>query len=550
VVVSLETIRYLGPELFLALVASFIYVAGAFHRSRGLWTAVALGGYVLAALLIHGYEAPGWSSWHVEVSVSTTSGPIVVDFLGYWLRCLALVVGVLFTLIAARDANYRLASEFAATLMLLIVGMMLVARANNLVLMFVSLELISIPTYVLLFLGPRGQPTSEATVKYFFLSVLASAFFLYGMSMLYGITGTTTMTASDGYASIQSADPQSAAGIEGLGASLAPVALLLLVAGLGFKIAAFPFHFYAPDVYQGSTNANAGLLAVAPKIAGIAAIIRILVVGMPWLDASAWQLAVVLAVLTMTIGNVCALWQNNIRRLMAYSSIAHAGYMLIGLAAALAWGQGSSAAGGISAAMFYLCVYAFASLGTFAALTYLGSDTHEVSHIDELAGVSRTHPAIAAMLAIFMFSLAGIPPLAGFWGKFTLFTGAISTAANSTDGQLPIWFVTLAVFGAVNAAIAGAYYLRIVATMYFRSEEPRTTGSGWGPLVATAVCAATIVFIGVFPGHLATATRAAETAVGKVRREMSVVVAQPAVGPVAAAGVATVATSGSSGRER
>jgi len=454
VVVSLETIRYLGPELLLMILASCIYLAGAFQRGRSLWTGVALAGYVVAAGLMQFSEAASGGVWEVQATAVTTSGPVVVDYLGYWLRCAALLVGVIFTLVAARAANERLASEYMATLMLLVLGLMLVARANDLILLFVSLELISIPTYVLLYMGPPGRVTSEATVKYFFLSILSSALFLYGVSLLYGITGTTTLVSDGSIPSIQAAEPGSVTAAMGLGKTLAPLALVMLLAGLGFKLAAVPFHFYAPDVYQGSTNANAGLLAVAPKIAGIAAMIRLLVVAMPWLDPFAWQLTIIVAAVTMTIGNVCALWQTDLRRLMAYSSIAHAGYLLMGIAAAFALGQGSGAQGGVSAALFYLLVYTFASLGTFAALTHLGSDGKQVSKIDELAGLARSQPGIAGCLALFMFSLAGIPPLAGFWGKFSLFMGVISTASETSSAELPGWFIGLAIIGALNAAIA------------------------------------------------------------------------------------------------
>lgn len=517
-VVSLETIRYLGPELLLMILASCMYLAGAFQRGRSLWTGVALAGYVIAAVLMQFSEAASGVVWEVQATAVTTSGPIVVDYLGYWLRCAALMVGVIFTLVAARAANERLASEYMATLMLLVLGLMLVARANDLILLFVSLELISIPTYVLLYMGPPGRVTSEATVKYFFLSILSSALFLYGVSLLYGITGTTTLVSDASIPSIQSAEPGSVTAAMGLGTTLAPLALVMLLAGLGFKLAAVPFHFYAPDVYQGSTNANAGLLAVAPKIAGIAAMIRLLVVAMPWLDAFAWQLTIIVAAVTMTLGNVCALWQTNLRRLMAYSSIAHAGYLLMGIAAAFALGQGSGAQGGVSAALFYLLVYAFASLGTFAALTHLGSDGKQVSKIDELSGLARSQPAMAGCLALFMFSLAGIPPLAGFWGKFSLFMGVIGTASETNSAELPSWFIGLAIIGALNAAIAAGYYLRVVATLYFQPENARLPAEGnWGTWVATVGCGALVLIVGLFPSYLASASRAAEDSVSAPR---------------------------------
>jgi NADH-quinone oxidoreductase subunit N len=227
------------------------------------------------------------------------------------------------------------------------------------------------------------------------------------------------------------------------------------------------------------------------------------VVALPVLADFAWQLALVLAVLTMTIGNVCALWQSNVRRLMAYSSIAHGGYLLIGLAAAAGVSALPQAelSGGVLAMLFYLLVYALATMGTFATLAYLGSPRRELSGVDELAGLGRSRPWAAGLLAVFMFSLAGIPPLAGFWGKLTLFTSAIEVATSGEAGGMSRWFLALAIVGAINAAIAAAYYLRVVAVMYFQpaSSTPAAAG-GFGALSAAALCGALVVLVGVAPG--------------------------------------------------
>ncbi len=262
--------------------------------------------------------------------------------------------------------------------------------------------------------------TLESGTKYFFLSVLSSGLLLYGFSFLYGSAGSLSLVE------IRSALASSGE-LTGT-AAFAPLALVLIFAGLGFRLTAVPFHFYAPDVYQGTTNPNAGLLAVAPKIAALVALVRIAGVAMPGTERLGWQVALALAMITMTLGNVLALWQNNVRRLMAYSSVAHAGYMLIGLAVGFAVSGGAAEAtnfDGIGAAFFYMLVYAAATAGTFAALTYLGGDDGELDTVDQLAGLTRNHPKTALAMAIFMFSLTGLPPLAGFWGKFTLFTGAL-----------------------------------------------------------------------------------------------------------------------------
>jgi NADH-quinone oxidoreductase subunit N len=378
--------------------------------------------------------------------------------------------------------------------------------ANDLILMFLALELISVPTYVLLYLGRKEYISQEAAMKYFLLSILSAAILLYGFAFLYGLTGTTRLEGihqvlAETYRAAEDGVPNRG------GSALGIVALVLITAGLGFKLAAVPFHFYAPDVYQGTTSANAGLLAVAPKIAGIAGLIRLVIaaiVAMPDTAKFTWQLALILAILTMTIGNVCALWQRNVRRLMAYSSIAHGGYLLIGLAAAAAASAAPHGAfrGGVTAMLFYVLVYALATTGTFAALAYLGSARRDLNDVDELAGLARSQPLVAAALAVFMFSLAGLPPLAGFWGKLTLFSSAIELATSAPSG-LAMWFTILAVAGAVNAAIAAAYYLRIVAVMFFQEpNQPVAASGGRTARFATVLCAGLVVAMGAWPASL------------------------------------------------
>jgi NADH-quinone oxidoreductase subunit N len=391
--------------------------------------------------------------------------------------------------------------------------MMFTASANELVLLFLGLELISIPTYVLLFIGRKDRASGEATMKYFYLSILSSALLLYGFSFLYGLSKTTIIAGTAELPGIREALAAGALTDSPL-APLLPLALVLIVAGLGFKLTIAPLQFYAPDVYQGTTNANAGLLAVAPKIAGVAAFLRLVVIAMPAAAEFAWQLALILALLTMTIGNVCALWQRNIRRLMAYSSIAHGGYLLIGLAAAAATNSagGPSYGGGVTAMLFYVLVYALATMGTFAALAFLGSPGREVNDVDELAGLARSQPAVAGAIAVFMFSLAGVPPLAGFWGKFNLFGSAIQLATSGAAG-LSLWFTVLAVVAALNAAIAAAYYLRIVAVMYFQPTAHLAQASG-GPTArfAALACAGLVIAAGALPGQFLNVAVRAEQA--------------------------------------
>jgi NADH-quinone oxidoreductase subunit N len=496
-----KTISLLRPEVILVAAASSIFVGGAFNRSRSYWVGAAIASYLLAAAVLAGAGSP----W---MTTPELTGPVTIDAMSVGLRWLALLMGLMFTLVVARLANPDLAGELLGSLMLVVVGVMLTASANELVLLFLGLEMISIPTYVLLFLGRRDRASSEATMKYFFLSIFSSALLLYGLSLIYGIAGTTVIAGENEVRGIREIFANLPGASRPL-AALAPLALVLVVAGLGFKLAIAPLQFYAPDVYQGTTSANAGLLAVAPKIAGVAGMLRLALVAVPAVGDFGWQLALVLAVLTMTIGNICALWQRNVRRLMAYSSIAHGGYLLIGLAAAAAPG-GTATSGGIAAMLLYVAVYALATMGTFAALAYLGSWRREIDAVDELTGLGRSQPVVALSLAVFMFSLAGIPPLAGFWGKLTLFGGAVAVAISSS-GPLALWFAVLVVVAALNAAIAAAYYLRVVAVMYFQpGGAAHAAAGGWPALVATAICAVLVVAVGALPSFAIDAALGAE----------------------------------------
>ncbi len=498
-VTSGNTLTLLLPETILVVAAAIIIVGGTFNRSRSVWVGTSLVSFLLAGFTLFAQRATFAGSGLAE------SGPVLLDMFGGTMRWVALGLGLLFILTIARSTNRILTSEAIGMVMLVFAGLMLACWAGNFVLLFLGLELISIPTYVLLFIGRRDDGSAEATVKYFFLSLLSSAIFMFGVTLLFGITGSMDLTQIRSYFA-------SAGAGGGPAGSLVLMAVIFLFGGLGFKIAAAPFHFYAPDVYQSTTNANAGLLAVVPKIAGMVALIRLAVVLFPTGLTFGWQLALVMSAVTMTIGNICALWQNNIRRLMAYSSIAHAGYMLIGLAVGMAsTGKESVVYSGFSASLLYLVIYAFASLGTFAVLCEVsgGDDESQIDSVSQLAGMAKRRPWMAGAMAIFMFSLAGIPPLAGFWGKMTLFTGALSTANTAdTIGAGASWFMALAIVGVLNAAIAAAYYLRIVGVTYFGEVETGDAETELAPprrplgtaAVAASICALIILIAGLMPG--------------------------------------------------
>ncbi len=529
------TLHLLTPEIVLIAAAVAIYLGGAFWAARRPWRWVAGGALLLAAAALFAQKnnvansreltAPGASPIDSDIS-SISSGAVSsrlfadnVDYLGVngldelaWHgRWLALAFGGLLVMLGRRSESSRHTPcadpahgvcglqfdgtpEYVGSLLLTVAGLMLVTLAADLVLLFVALELISIPTYVLLYLGRRDAECQEATAKYFFLSVLASAILLYGFSFLYGVGGSTQLSAVR--AALDGTAPLPADFTV-----FARLAMVLVFAGLCFKIAAVPFHFYAPDVYQGTTYPNAALLSVVPKAAGLVALVRILVTAAPGMEPHACSIVLMISVLSMTLANVTALWQNDLRRLLAYSSIAHAGYMLLALAVGLAAGGATNEWDGIGALWFYLATYAAATIGAFAVLEHLGRPERRLDAVDELAGLGRTRPAAAAVLAVCMFSLAGVPPLAGFWGKFLVFGSALNVDAQGGAVNMQWWFIAAAVIGVLNAAVAAAYYLRIVAVMYFRTPlaTPRAEG-GAGSWWAAVACALLVIGVGVYPG--------------------------------------------------
>jgi NADH-quinone oxidoreductase subunit N len=357
--------------------------------------------------------------------------------------------------------------------------------------LFLALELVSIPTYVILYLPRRDSAAREATIKYFLLSVFSSALVLYGMSWLYGAAGTTNLSGIE-HVIGQGATRATSEWFLSLG-------LGLLIAGLCFRIGAVPFHFYAPDVFQGVTTAHAALLSFVPKVVGIVALLRLIpLTGATksvdqWLpDRPAHLLLAILATLTMFVGNLMALRQTNLLRLMAFSSVAHAGYMLVGLAIG-----DTAAIGGTTAVLFYLNAYGLMTIGALALFGSLTSSERPVQTIIDLRGLSRTHPGVALMLAVCLLSLTGLPPTAGFLGKLNLFLAAWSN--GTVVGH------SLAILMAISAAIAAWYYLRLVGLMFLEpisQSDTSTPRIEWASLSAGAVCAAATIALFAKPQWL------------------------------------------------
>ena len=489
---AIEIIRgtalLIKPEIFLLATVCALFLVGplmvtdAGQAPAGLrhrWGVLSLIALVIA-----------WIVWFRGGTELVQGGMFRIDPLVWYVRGLSLTGGILLLLVLWNQIDDAHSAEVQACLLSIIVGTNLVAAANDLVSMFLALELVSIPTYVMLYLPRRDRVGSEATLKYFLLSVFSSAMVLYGMSWLYGVSGSTNFAAIREVLSNRA--PHA-------GEGMLEIAFALLLAGLCFRITAVPFHFYAPDVFQGTTAANAAMLSFVPKIVGFVALMRLIPLSgategwMQWVpDHNAKLLLGAIAVMTMFLGNLMALRQKHLYRLMAYSSIAHAGYMLIGLAVG-----DVLPVGGREAILFYLATYGLMTIGVFALLSAAGTLGHPLETDADIRGLSRTQPVIALLLAICLFSLTGLPPTAGFLGKLNLFLAAWSD--TSTVGHY------LAMFMAINAAIGAYYYLRLVALMFL---EPSTDTSGeshrarWAPWLAGTACAIATIVIFVMPQWL------------------------------------------------
>jgi NADH-quinone oxidoreductase subunit N len=489
-----DAFGYMLPEVVLVATACVLFLLAPFFQSdesssrggaRHRFGALSLLALAFAAWLwLDGppLEPPG-GIW---------SGPFRGDQLAWFIRALTLSVGAVLVLISWNQFAPGEVGESQACLLLILAGVNLTAAANDLVGLFLALELVSIPTYVLLYLVRSSSAGQEAVVKYFLLSVFSSTLLLYGFSFLYGAAGTTNLEAIRvGLVNAAAAPPM-----------ILAVALMAVIAGVGFRVTAVPFHFYAPDVFQGTHAAAAGMLSVVPKLAGFVVLLRLIaivpaaVIAVPHgmalsqvLTPALWWLAVI----TMSFGNVVALWQTNVRRLLAYSSIAHGGYMLVGLTIAQSH---RGLAGGMESLLFYLAVYAAMTVGAFAVLISVSGRERQVETLDDLAGLGRLRPGLALLMAIFLFSLTGLPPTAGFFGKFNLLVAAWS--AGTFDLQV------LAVIMAVNAAIGAAYYLRIVGAMYLRPAPaaPQAASSEFPAFLGSLLCAGVTLALFLAPQWL------------------------------------------------
>ncbi len=483
-----------APEVFLSIAAMTLLILGVLMSERDR---ARLGYPTLVALVLSGYLLSKFGLAEVYVGFSSM---FVQDGFAVVFKMLFMLIGILTVLVSfdflrARGVPY---GEFYALLLFSIVGMMLLASANDFMTLFVGLELTSLSTYILVGLLKKDLWSSEAAIKYFLLSIFASAILLFGISVLYAAAGTTQ------FAQIPGRMAEAAASAPGA----TVIAAVFITAGFGFKVTAVPFHMYAPDVYQGAPTPVTIFLSVGPKAAAFAGLARVLVAGGTAMSADWLPLLSAMAVLTMTVGNVAAIMQSNVKRMLAYSSIAHSGYVLMGVAAMTGAGMSARDSQSVTASViFYLFAYTIMNVGAFSLLMCMRRGDRFGEELADFSGLGRRRPALAAAMVVFLLSLAGIPPTIGFLGKFYIFAAAIRAGLY--------W---LAVAGVVNVVISLFYYARIVAHMFMREQEVDVTDVRSFPLgLAIGAAAVATVALGLFPQAILSAIeRSANIFVGGI----------------------------------
>ena len=480
---AITTLPVMSPaagEIFLAAAAMALLMFGVFKGGKAQdatsWLAVAV-------LLVAGGL------------VMSRGGDTTLAFFGMFkagpfaqFAKILILAGSILSIIMSRS-TFRQDSferfEYPVLIVLSTLGMLMMVSANDLIALYVGLETQSLALYVIASIRRDTLKSTEAGLKYFVLGALSSGMLLYGSSMVYGFAGTTEF---EGLANVFS-------GLDGQQPSVGLIiGLVFVICGLAFKVSAVPFHMWTPDVYEGAPTPVTALFAVPPKVAALALFLRVLLEPFGALVGEWQQIIALIAVLSMAIGAIAAIVQTNIKRLMAYSSIGHMGYALVGLAAANE--------AGVSGILVYLALYLFMNVGTFACILSMRRQGRPVEGIHDLAGLSKTHPGMAAMIMIFMFSMAGIPPLAGFFGKWFVFMAAVNAG-----------LFALAILGVIASVIGAFYYLRIVKIMYFdEAEEPLDSAiPGDLKIIMTVMAAVTLLFF-IVPAPLVSSAKAAASA--------------------------------------
>lgn len=439
------------------------------------------------------------------ISLESCSG-LEFGRLSFFVRLSTLIVGVILTLVLWIQPDPREQNEFFSMMLFTLTGLMVLGSASDLVLLFLALELVSIPTYVMVALSRQNARALEAGTKYFYLGAMAAAITAYGFALLYGVCGTASLTGMQARLTDILANPTG----NPLAFSITSLGLLLSIGGLLFKLSAVPFHFYVADVYQGAAAAVAGLLGFVPKLAGFAAMFKILA-ACGWQTTTGgifWVLWTV-AALSMTFGNILALRQTNIKRMLGFSGVAHSGYMLVGL---LVGPHGQGMIGdGAAAVLYYTVVYGIANLGAFAVLSVLRVRGESAETLRDVAGLLKRQPSLALLLSLAMFTLLGMPPTPGFWGKVGLFGSALSIATTSTGPQ-QYWLIVLVLIGMVNTAIGAAYYLRVIAAcLLYESDDPIDAIDRDAPRMGAVICGFLTLMFMFYPTALFEPGRAASS---------------------------------------
>jgi NADH-quinone oxidoreductase subunit N len=456
------------PTIFLVAWACVLLLVDLFiPKERKGWTAL------LAAVGLAG--AMGITLAQAGQSSIGFNGMITLDGFSSFLNCLFLGSGLLGIAIAygylKRMGIER--GEYYVLMLFSISGMLLMAQASDLIVVFLALELLSIPLYILAAFARPRTDSEEAGIKYFLLGAFATGFVVYGITLIFGATGQTSLSGI--VSGINLAD--SFAGI--YNPLLLTIGAALILVGFSFKVAAVPFHMWTPDVYQGAPTSVTGFMAVGAKAAGFAALLRIFVTVLPSLNTDLVPVLWGLAALTMVAGNIIAIAQTNIKRLLAYSSIAHAGYILM---AFVTFGNPKTAGDAVASALFYLVTYAITSFGAWSVVIALEKPDGKGLNIEDYAGLGHRKPALAVAMTIFMLSLTGMPPTLGLIGKFYLFRTVIEGG-----------FIGLAIIGVLTSLISAYYYLRVVVVMWMRDGEPNVEGEPWLDLTTGATAIATVV---------------------------------------------------------
>jgi NADH-quinone oxidoreductase subunit N len=471
----------LWPEMWLLVMACVVLLADLWvtdkDRRPTFWmTQATIAVFALLHLAKYAEGATGYGM----------QGMVVVDPMGHLLAFFA-ALAVMLTLayarptLASRDMQK---GEFYLLTLFVLLGISVMCSANNFLVVYLGLELMSLSLYALTALRRDHAVATEAAMKYFVLGALASGFLLYGLSMMYGATGTLE---------IPKTFEQIAKG--SINKEVLVFGIVFVVAGLGFKLGAAPFHMWVPDVYQGAPTAVTLLIGGAPKFAAFAITIRLLVEGMLGLAVDWQQMFIVMAVASLVVGNIAAIAQTNLKRMLAYSTIAQMGFIVLGLSAGVVSGNTLSAANAYSSAMFYLVAYVLTTLGTFGLIMFLSRQGFESEEVADLAGLARRSPWVAGAMTIFMFSLAGVPPMIGFFAKLSVIQALVTT-------NQPL-YIGLAVFAVILSLVGAFYYLRVVKVMWF--DDPGQTGpivQSQGVTALLAFNGAAVLVFGLFSGGL------------------------------------------------